>query len=376
MAGGRRKCARGRLDAPLVRWTLRLGVVVAWSLLLPAAFCLTFVHEQERPTAEAAAKVSAQAEGARPSAESNAEQVRDDPQQTAYFEQLILSDRYDEVEPLLRDYLAAHPRSWKAYYYLGYVYLRQHRVGDSIQAVSKSLELNVNNAEAHKILGRGLSIIGRYGLALREFEHALRLNPFSAEVHYNMGRVYAIQDDFHRARKEFEMAVRLNSSYIEAYNALGFAMEALGDDTAALAHYQTAIRLNEERQGKFEAPYVNLSGYYNRRGQLDLAVEYARKALELNPRSDLAYFQIAKACRSKEDWPGVVDALTKAIAIKPSSSQYHYVLAIAYRKLGMVKEGEQAMAAFMRLEKQTAELESQRREARRATFDFERKVLE
>jgi len=313
----------------------------------------------------------AHGENARSRAEENVESVHDDPEQIANFEDLILKEKFQEVEPLLRNYLAGHPRSWKAYYFLGYVQLRQRRIGGSIKALAKSLELNTNNAEAHKVLGRDLTIIGRYDLATREFEQALRLDPSSAEVHYNFARVYAIQDDFHRARKELEAAIRLNPNYMEAFNALGFAIEALGDDAAALENYQTAIRLNEERHGKFDAPYVNLGGYYNRRGRLDLAVEYANKALQLNPRSDLAYFQIAKACRAKEDWNGVADALEKAVAIKRSSSQYHYILGTAYRKLGRIKESERALETFREIEKQTAELESQRREARRATFGLE-----
>jgi tetratricopeptide (TPR) repeat protein len=303
--------------------------------------------------------------------EGNAESADDDPTQIANFGNLIVQGKFEEVEPLLRSYIAAHPLSWKAYYFLGYVELRQRRIGESIKASAKSLELNANNAEAHKVLGRGLSIIGRFDLAAREFAEALRLDPTSAEVHYNFGRIYAIQDDFHRARVEFDKAIKLDPNYMEAYNALGFAMEALGDDAAALADYQTAVRLNEERHGQFDAPYVNLSGYYNRRDNVDLAVGYANKALALNPKSDLAYFQIAKACRTREDWKGVTDALEKAIAIKPLSAQYHYVLGIAYRKLGRTKESEQALETFRELEKQTGELESRRRESRRAERGLE-----
>ncbi len=182
----------------------------------------------------------------------------------------------------------------------------------------------------------------------------MRLDPRSAEAHYNIGRIYAIQDDFHKARQELEAAIQLDANYMEAYNALGFAMETLGDDAAALRDYQTAMRLNEDRHGKFEAPCVNLGGYYNRRDQLDLAVEYANKALALNPRSDLAYFQIAKACRTRKDWKGVTDALEKAIAINPSRPQYYYVLGAAYRKLGKIQESDRALASFQHLEKGAA----------------------
>jgi tetratricopeptide (TPR) repeat protein len=315
--------------------------------------------------------VAAQGENARSQVERNAVSADDDPQQIASFQDFILKEKFQEVEPLLHTYLAAHPRSWKAYYSLGYVQFRQRKLGESVKALAKSLELNPDNADAHRILGRDLSIIGRYEFALREYEQVLRLDPTLAETHYNIARIYAIQDDFHKARRELEAAIRLDANYMEAYNALGFAVEALGDDAAALGDYQTALRLNEERHGKFEAPYVNLAGYYNYRGQSDLAVEYANKALALNPRSDLAYFQIAKACRTRQDWKGVAEALEKAIAINPSRAQYYYVLSAAYRKLGKIQESIRAMASFQDLEKQTAEFERQRREADRATRGLE-----
>jgi tetratricopeptide (TPR) repeat protein len=318
----------------------------------------------------------AQRQDARQSAEEKASSADDDPQQLASFQDLILKEKFQEVEPLLQPYLAAHPRSWKAYYFLGYVQFRQRKLGDSVKALAKSLELNTDNVDAHRILGRDLSIIGRYEFALREYEQVLRLDPTSAETHYNIGRIYAIQDDFPKARRELEAAIRLDANYMEAYNALGFAMEALGDDAAALEDYQTALRLNEERHGKFEAPYVNLAGYYNYRGKLELAVEYANKALALNPGSDLAYFQIAKACRASQDWKGVVEALEKAIAINPSRAQYYYVLGAAYRKLGKVEESKRALARFQDLEKQSADFERQRREAHRANRGLELRPVE
>jgi tetratricopeptide (TPR) repeat protein len=314
---------------------------------------------------------AAEQESARSQVKESVQSDDDDRQQIENFQDLIVEGSFQDVEPLLQTYLTAHPRSWKAYYFLGYVLLRQRKISDSLKALSKSLELNTNNAPAHRLLGRELSIIGRYDLALGEFEEALRLDPNSAEVYYNRGRVYSIQDDFPRARKEFEKAIELDPAYMEAYNALGFAMEALGDDAAALEDYQNAMHLNEQRHGKFDAPYVNLSGYYNRRGKLDLAVEYAQKALELNPNSDLAYSQIGKACRTRKDWKGEVAAMEKAVAIKPSSAPYHYILGVAYRKLGKIKESEQAYKTFQELEKQTADMESKRREARRARRGLE-----
>ena len=289
---------------------------------------------------------------------------------------LIGEGKLQEVEPRLVEYLKLRPGSSQAHYFYGYILFRQLRLGDSIRELAKALELNTENGEAHKILGRALSVLGRYDLALAELNEAGRLMPQSAEVYYNRGRIYSIQDDFHKARTEFEAAVRLNPDYMEAYNALGFAMDALGDGPAALENYQKAVRLSEQHGAKFDAPYVNLSGYYGQRGEFQASLDYARKALALNPNSDLAYYQMAKTYRAQENWSDMAEALEKAVALKPTSAQYYYVLSSAYRKLGKHKESELVLEQFRKIDKQTAEMEAQRRLVRRETSPPEPKKPE
>jgi superkiller protein 3 len=193
----------------------------------------------------------------------------DDPVELQALADGIAQGRFQEIEPRLVAYVRARPASSQAHYFYGYVLFRQLRLGDAIRELAKSLELNTENGEAHKTLGRALSVLGRYDLALKEFDEAGRLMPQSAEVHYNRGRVYSIQDDFHKARLEFEAAIRLDPNYMEAYNALGFAMDALGDSAKAFENYQKALQISEQRGAKFDPPYVNLSAYYGQRGEFE-----------------------------------------------------------------------------------------------------------
>jgi len=290
----------------------------------------------------------------------------DDLDQVKGFDDEIKAGRFAQVEPLLITYLQDHPNSWRAHYMLGYVSFRLRKMGESIKELSRSLELNLNNADAHKDLGQDLSIIGRYEEARRELEAARSLKPDSPEIRYDLSRILAAQDNFPQARQELETAIRLNPNYKEAYNALGFALDALGDESGALASYQRAIEISEKQGIRFDPPYVNLSGYYNRQGKFDLSLAYARKALELNPNSDSAYFQMGKTYRALEDWPHAAEALEHAVAIKPLSSQYHYVLGLVYRKLGKVQESQEQMEIFAKLERKAADLDVMRGVARRA----------
>ena len=287
----------------------------------------------------------------------------DDPKQVAQLEDYLRQEKYKEGEILLTEYVKERPTSSWGWYALGYSRFAQMKVGASIEALAKSLELDIRNAEAHKILGRDLMIIGRFDDARIEFDQALRYKPDSPEIHYNLGKLFSVQDNWEPARAAFESALRLDPSYLEALDALGFAQEALGDDAAAVVSYQKAISLNEQRKGTFASPHVNLSAYYNRLGDPAKALEHANKALELDPNSDRAWFQKGRAYERQGELKDAVVALNRAISSNPRASSYHYVLAGVYRRLGAMEESQKALEMFKRLEQEASELEKKRRGA-------------
>ena len=210
----------------------------------------------------------------------------DDVARVSELERYIKDAKWAEVEPLLTKYVEERPKSSWGWYALGYTYFAQKKIGESIKALARSLQLDLKNAESHKILGRNLMIIGRFDAAQIEFEQAIRYQPDSAESHYNLGNLFSIQDNWEPARKAFEDALRIDPSYLEALDGLGFALEALGDDTGAIAKYQEAIRLNEARGGLFASAHVNLSAYFNRTGDPAKALDTpARRSARSQVRS-------------------------------------------------------------------------------------------
>jgi tetratricopeptide (TPR) repeat protein len=140
-------------------------------------------------------------------------------------------------------------------------------------------------------------------------------------------------------------------------------MEALSDDAGAVANYEKAIALNEARHGSFASAHVNLSAYYNRTGSPEKALDYASKALALDPKSDRALFQKARADERQGRLDDAVDALNRAIALNPRASSYYYVLAGVYRRLGWTDESKKALEMFKRLDRETSELDKKRRTA-------------
>lgn len=274
----------------------------------------------------------------------------DDLAQLEAIESKIREAKFLEVEAPLRQYLTVHPDSWRGHYDLGYMLFRVRggttpladRIKESIQELSKSLQLNLNDAEAHKILGLDLTMIQRDDLAGTEFEQAVRLDPGSAEMHYFLGRHFMALSDFSQAKTELEMAIQLDAGYMKAYDNLGITMDRLGNHPEALEDYQKALQLDEKQKLPSELPYLDLARFYHAQNNLEGALAYSRKALAVNAQSDQAFFELARIYRDTSKWSDAVDVLQKAIAINPYVAQYYYLLGRTYRSLGKLDESKRA----------------------------------
>jgi tetratricopeptide (TPR) repeat protein len=262
----------------------------------------------------------------------------------------INAGKLAESEPGLNGYIKDHPDSSRAHYDLGYVQFRTHQIGASIKELSKSLELNPKNAEAHKVLALSCSIIGRYDLAEVELQEAARLKPDSAEIHYFLARTYYTRGVYPLAKSEFETSIRLDPSNIKAYSNLGITMEALGDNNGALKNYTAAIQLEDRQDHKSEWPYIYLSAFYNRQKNADEALHYARKAVDINSASDTAYFEMAKAYRTQKQLQKSVDAARSAVAINSRVPDYYYVMGLVLRELGDQQASQEALQKYAQLQ--------------------------
>jgi protein O-GlcNAc transferase len=275
----------------------------------------------------------------------------DTPKLLKPLEDLIEQGQYQQTVQGLENYLRDHDNSAKAHYDLGYVFFRTHKIGGAVRELSRSLQLNDKDAQAHKILGLVCTFVGRYDLAESELQAAAQLEPNSAEIHYFLGRIYYTRQVFPMARKEFQAAIQLNPAYMKAYNNLGLVMEVLGKNDEAVQDYSTAAQINETQHLNSPWPFEYLSAHYNRERQPALAIEFAQKALLIDSKCDLAYYDLAQAFQTESDWQKAAEAAQKAIAINSSTAEYFYLLSRALRRLGKIPESDAALKRFEEIRK-------------------------
>lgn len=323
-------------------WSSRLSWAIgAWLLVASASarFCLS---AQQTSNQDQGASRLAAGSLDRPAQVGE----KDPPEELASLEDLIEKGKYQQAVPGLQQYIHGHDDSAKAHYDLGYVFFRTHEISGAVRELSRSLQLNDRDAQSHKILGLVCTFVGRYDLAEVELQAAAGLEPDSPEIHYFLGRVYYTRQVFPMALKEFQTAIRLNPAYMKAYDSLGLIMEVLGKDDEAVQDFTTAERLNEEQHLNSPWPFEYLSAHYNRERQPAPAIEFAGKALLIDSRCDLAYYNLAQAYELQKDWQQASDNVQKAIAINSSTPEYFYLLSGVLRRLGKITESEQALKRF------------------------------
>lgn len=270
------------------------------------------------------------------------------------IESLIAQDDFARAERPLRQYLAEYPGSWRAHYDLGYLLFRirggavplADRIKESIAELSRSLQLNLKNAQAHKILGLDLTMIQRNDLAQVEYQEAVRLEPQSAENHYFLGRNFMARSDDLNARRELEAAIRLDPAYTKAYENLGVTLDRLGDQKGAVSALKKAIELDKLQPAASEMPYLDLARVYHEANDLENARALALQALDRNPRSCDALIELAEIYRDQRRWPDALDALQKSIALDPDTARPYYLLGLTYRVQGRNTEAQKAFDEF------------------------------
>lgn len=199
-----------------------------------------------------------------------------------------------EIQLLLRQYqkcfdyanraLRVNEQLYMAYFIKGYAHFE---LGDSslfVSSVQTALELNPDFYDGFTMLGSFYASLGS-DMALDYYNSALDLRPDHPEALY--GKAMHLQNTgrLEEAIEIYEHLISLDSEHLYAWYNQGYIwLEIEGDPEKAIPFFERATELNP---AYVDAIY-NLGLSYERMGQIDLATEYYRQALEIDPQYDLA----------------------------------------------------------------------------------------
>jgi TolB-like protein/Tfp pilus assembly protein PilF len=170
---------------------------------------------------------------------------------------------------------------------------------------------------------------------------ALLIDEALAEAHTSLGFFYLMYDwNFSEAEKAFKCAIKLNPGYANAHDGYGFVLKAT-------ARSEEAIRAS--RQAKKLDPlslFTNVSlgwAYYFAR-DYERSIEQGRKALELEPRFDFAYWIIGLALAQQGMMDESIAALNEAVLLTGGGLTHEAHLGYAYALAGKHEAARQMLS--------------------------------
>jgi tetratricopeptide (TPR) repeat protein len=210
---------------------------------------------------------------------------------------------------------------------LGNVYRALDRLDEAWTAYTAAIRLNPDLPLANAHIGLVLQKQGHFPDAVPWLTRAVELQPANGVLWEWLAELYGELDEPAASIPCWEQVVALEPERASAHIALGRALQDEGRLIDARVHYLKA----DELQPHASNPQVNLGWLHELQGEMDLAEEAFRRALERQPKLPAPHARLASLLRGKLpdiDLAALEDRLAdSAISDRPRS---HLLFGLAH----------------------------------------------
>ena len=230
---------------------------------------------------------------------------------------------------------------------LGSVYLRTGQRDKAEAVLRRALELEPNNADAYRWLGRAYEDQAQFDQAEAAYNQAIALKP-SRWFYYNeLGILLSNTGRYEEAVEAFEQVRRLTPDNYLAYNALAVVRRNLNQVDQAKQLYRHAIELRPNEP----LLHRNLGRLYLRDLQYDEAVTALEKARDLQEETPSpnpwmtwsylghAYYWASDTTQARAAWQRLIELAEPRLAVNARDDEVLALLADAHAALGHRDQG-------------------------------------
>ena len=212
---------------------------------------------------------------------------------------------------------------------------------DSIQDLTKAIELEPDHADAYLFRGLTYDSQGKHDRAIQDHTKAIELKPDYADAYNSRGLAYGSQGKHDRAIQDHTKAIELKPDHADAYNFRGLAYDSQGKHDHAIQDYTKAIELEPD----YADAYHGRGNAYGSQGKHDRAIQDYTKAIELEPDYADAYYDRGNAYDSQGKHDHAIQDYTKAIELEPDHADAYYDRGNAYLHLKKWQEAQSDLTA-------------------------------
>ena len=207
----------------------------------------------------------------------------------------------------------------------------------AVRLYRRGLELEPDNVELLNAIGFSLFQQGKSQEAVVELEKALAIDPKHWKSHTNMALASIDLGELEVAEAHYRESLAIEPQPA-IYNDLGFVLERLGMPEDATAAYRKALELDPASA----SAHYNLGSSLARSGNYAEAEKHLRTALESSPNTQ-TYTGLGIVLRQQGRMDQAVASLQAAIEADPNNAIAHRELAEALTSLGRMDEARREL---------------------------------
>jgi len=254
---------------------------------------------------------------------------------------------YAGAEPLLKQYLEAHPESYSAWYDLGFAYHGLGKNEDSIAAYRKSVAAKPDLFESN--LNLGLALAGAGQLEAEQFlRAATKLKPASGSAQSSKHAWMALgnllvtskPDD---AAASFQQAAMLDAKDPEPHLLAASLLEKQQHAAEAEKEYQQALAVAPESSDVLAA----LTNFYMGQKRFADAESLLHKLVVLHPNDASAHLQLGRMLAISGKNEEAAAELETGLKLDPSDSKAQRDLADLYADSGKYDQAQKVYRALL-----------------------------
>ena len=229
---------------------------------------------------------------------------------------------------------------------------------EAVREYQRAVELNPSESNIFD-WGSELLLHRAAEPAVEVFNRGNRLFPHSVRMLTGLGAASYAMGSFDQAVQRLCAASDLNPNDAEPYLFLGKMQAVQSTEPEAMA--ERLARFARLQPESAPANYYYAVSVWKRRsppGDVETFPQVKsllEKAIRLDPKLALAYFQLGIFYFEQRDFSRAIAAYQQAIEIDPQLDQAHYRLAQAYRQTGEATKSQEELRLYEQISKQKAE---------------------
>jgi tetratricopeptide (TPR) repeat protein len=212
----------------------------------------------------------------------------------------------------------------------------QRKFSDADSEVNAALHESPYMVPALVLKARLAAFAHRPDVARNCLITAITADPNSEDAQFYLGLLFFMQNDFKLAISPLQAAQTLSPKSPLPVFYLAMTYQALGDQSKTLDLYQQAQNLSPQKSPQSAEILVAYGRFLLSLGQTGDGIEKERRAVEADPQSRDAHYELARGLDHQGDFKAAAVEGERALTlpkVDTGDAQIHFLLASLYRKL-------------------------------------------